>query len=410
MSAAVDALPRVRGSVAPIVYPRRTALWILLWFGIATIWVQGRWAVSLLEVATFLLVLWHRRCVKLHWSVWCLAAVAALGCVQISLHQTASVADTESAILFWLAAACWIALGASIRDRESFLSGLLWFAAAFSVLELAQLNTSHGQILWFIPTTESNQIFGTFPNPNHYAAFIELLFPVALWRSFRDPERGWIFAAAAAVMYGSVIASASRAGTILVTLELVVGIAWMARGNRRWRLALVLAGAAAFALVAGPETVWQRLLAPDPYAVRREYLESALAMVRAQPIAGFGLGSWTSAYPAFAVADFGVISNHAHSEWAQWAAEGGLPVLAALAALALAAVRKGFQTFWAIGLTAVMLHALVDYPFVRLGLGCWWFVLFGLAIRGEKCTRHPQCNDAVLSASATSTSPSSLIR
>jgi hypothetical protein len=37
----------------------------------------------------------------------------------------------------------------------------------------------------------------------------------------------------------------------------------------------------------------------------------------------------------------------------------------------------------AIGLAAVMLHAVVDYPLVRLGLGCWWFVMFGLAVRGE---------------------------
>jgi len=108
-----------------------------------------------------------------------------------------------------------------------------------------------------------------------------------------------------------------------------------------------------------------------------------MAMVRARPLAGFGLGTWTSAYPAYAMADFGVIANHAHSEWGQWAAEGGLAVVAALGALFVLALRKGFQTVWALGLAAVMLHAVVDYPLVRLGLGCWWFVLFGLAVRQE---------------------------
>jgi O-antigen ligase len=383
-AAASWSLPCGRRSVTRPVPVNRIALWILLWFGVSTIWVEGHWAVSLLEAATFLWVATHiRKFANPHWSVWCLAGVAAWGILQIALHQTVSPADTESATLYWLAAACWVALGALIRNRESFLDGLLWFGAALSVLELAQLYTSHGQILWFIPTEESKQIFGTFPNYNHYAAFIELLFPLALWRSFRDRARGWIYAVVAAIMYGSVVAAASRAGTILVTLELAAVIALMARRNFQWRLVLVLSGIAAFALAAGPETVWRRLLAPDPYAVRREYLESAMAMFRARPLAGFGLGTWTSAYPAYAVADFGVIANHAHSEWGQWAAEGGLAVVATLGALFVLAVRKGFQTVWAMGLAAVMLHAIVDYPLVRLGLGCWWFVLFGLAVREE---------------------------
>jgi hypothetical protein len=349
-AAAVFTLPRGRGSVATL------GLWILLCFGVSTIWVEGRWAVSLLEAATFLWVAIHiREFANPHWSVWCLAGVAAWGVIQIALRQTMSSAETESAVLYWLAAAYWVALGTLIRDRESFLDGLVWFGAALSVLELAQLYTSHGQILWSIPTQEHTQIYGTFPNPNHYAAFVELLFPLALWRSFRDSAGGWVYAVVAAVMYGSVITSASRAGVILVTLELAAVIALMGRRNFRWRMVLVLCGVAAFTLVAGPESVWQRLLGPDPYAVRREYLESAMAMFRARPFAGTGLGTWTSAYPAYAVADFGVIANHAHSEWGQWAAEGGVGVVLTLGALFILALRKGLQTVWAIGLAAVML-------------------------------------------------------
>jgi hypothetical protein len=384
-------LPCGRASVTRPVIVNRIALWILLWFGVFTISAEGRWAVSLLEAATFLCCAIYALRANPHWSVWCLAGVAAWGVLQIALHQTVSPADTESAILYWLAAACWVALGTEIRDRDSFLDGLLWFGAAMSVLELAQLYTSHGRILWFIPTLENNQIFGTFPNHNHYAAFIELLFPLALWRSFRDTARGWMFASVGALMYGSVIASASRAGSILVTLELAAVLAFRAHRSRgRWRVILVLSGVTAFALAAGPDMVWQRLLAPDPYAVRREYLESAMAMFRARPLAGFGLGTWTSAYPAHAVADFGVIANHAHSEWGQWAAEGGMGVATVMAALFVLALRKSFRTVWAIGLAAVMLHAAVDYPLVRLGLGCWWFVLLGVTIRDDKWTFQPQ--------------------
>jgi hypothetical protein len=372
-------------------------LWAVLWFGVSTIWVEGRWTVSILEAATFVLsavaVLQNRWRATPHWSVWCLATVAGWGLMQITLRWTVVFAQTEWAILYWLAAACLVALGTLIPDRESFLSGLLWFGAAMSALALAQLYTSHGQILWFIPTPEKDQIFGTFPNQNHYAAFIELLFPLALWRALKNEKHGWVYAGIASLMYGSVIASASRAGTILVTLELAAVLVLTAGGRHfRSRLILVLAGVVAFALVAGPGAVWQRLLAPDPYAMRREYLDSAIAMLRARPLEGFGLGTWTSAYPAYAVADFGVVANHAHSEWGQWGAEGGMGVVALMAALFVLALWKGIRSVWAIGLAAVMLHALVDYPLVRLGLGCWWFAMLGIAVRESTSSGRANSN------------------
>ncbi len=103
-------------------------------------------------------------------------------------------------------------------------------------------------------------------------------------------------------------------------------------------------------------------------------------MARARPLTGFGLGTWTSAYPAYAVADFGVIANHAHSEWGQWATEGGVGVVALMAALLVLALRRGVKSVWGIGLAAVMLHAWVDYPLVRLGLGSWWFAMLGVVV------------------------------
>jgi O-antigen ligase len=373
-------------------------LLVLLWFGVATIWVEGRWAVSILEAGAFLLtactVFQGRWKIYPHWAVGCLAAVATWGIAQMLFGWTVSPAQTEWAVLYWMAAACFCALGTLVRNREYFRNGLLWFGVAATVLTLAQLYTSNGRILWLIPTHEAEQIFGTFPNRNHYAAFIELLFPMALWRAFEDRGAGWLYAGAASLMYGSVIASASRAGVILVTLELaavlvLVKLRGVAKAHFRARLILVLAVVIGFAAVAGPETVWRRLLAPNPYAVRREYLESALAMVSARPVRGFGLGTWASAYPAYAVADFGVTANHAHSEWGQWGAEGGVGLVAIMAGLFVLAFRRGFRSVWALGLVAVMLHALVDYPLVRLGLGSWWFVILGVAIGENRPNGEP---------------------
>ena len=80
-------------------------------------------------------------------------------------------------------------------------------------------------------------------------------------------------------------------------------------------------------------------------------------------------------YPAYAVFDNGYYVNHAHNDWAEWAAEGGLPFLLLLGAIAtvssLAAIRSG----WGLGLVVVYVHALVDFPMQRTGLAIWVFVI-----------------------------------
>ena len=335
----------------------------------------------MLEAGIFALAavtLVRRRPLRLHWAIFLPLAIAAWGLIQMAFRQTIAAADTEWTVLYWLAAACFLGLGALVDDHERLLDGMLWFGAVMSVLAAAQMNTSHGRILWVVPTQYQDQVFGTFPYYNNYAAFIELVLPIALWRTLRGGHQWWVYAGVVTLMYGSVIACGSRAGIVLATVEIAVLLLIALRRQVRPRLLAIAASAILVALVAGSQTVWQRFTAPDPYGMRRVFLESALAMVRARPLTGFGLGTWTSAYPAFAVADFGVVANHAHSEWGQWAAEGGWGVVALMLVLFGLAVRYSVRNAWAIGLVAVLLHALIDYPLVRLGLGCWWFTLFGL--------------------------------
>ena len=92
---------------------------------------------------------------------------------------------------------------------------------------------------------------------------------------------------------------------------------------------------------------------------------------------GVGLGTWPTAYPAYATFDLGVFANHAHCDWAEWAAEGGLPFLAATVALAGAAVFFSARRHWGIGVVAVFAHALVDYPLQNPALAALTFTLLG---------------------------------
>jgi O-antigen ligase len=265
----------------------------------------------------------------------------------------------------------------------------LWFATAEAVLCLTQLFTSNGQVLWLFDSGYSDFVYGTFQSHNNYAQFVELALPIALWRALRDRRRSWAYALAGGTLYASVIASASRAGSILCTAELLV---ILIIGLIRLRdpetgapsrsttamLAIVPAVAVVFTMVVGWEHVWLRFQQQDPYVVRREFLVAAVDMARQRPLTGFGLDTFPAVYQRYAIKDFPFYANHTHNDWAEFAADGGIPFLLLVLVPFLAAVPSAIRNPWGLGLIAVMLHACVDYPFPRPAVSGWMFALLGV--------------------------------
>jgi O-antigen ligase len=198
-------------------------------------------------------------------------------------------------------------------------------------------------------------------------------------------------------MYASVIAGASRAGALLTTGEIVVipAILWVrARlGRDKLRSAVINVWLLGFVFVAtvGWAVVWSRFQDPDPLKGRREMLRDTISMVRARPYFGFGLGTFRTAYPAYGSVDFGAVVNHAHNDWAEWAADGGIPFCLLLASIAIWSLPKAFKTVWGMGLIAVFVHSTVDFPLQKPVLDLWQFALLGaLAAATRRKSRAPQ--------------------
>ena len=143
-------------------------------------------------------------------------------------------------------------------------------------------------------------------------------------------------------------------------------------------LSLVLAA------VVGSQVTLERFREPEPYRVRRELLISSLDMLSCRPWAGFGLGTWPVAYPAYARFDNGLAANHAHNDWAEWAVEGGLPFLALAVMIAIWSVRPAADSLWGLGIPTIFAHSLVDYPLREPALAALLFAMLGaLAARAR---------------------------
>jgi O-antigen ligase len=133
--------------------------------------------------------------------------------------------------------------------------------------------------------------------------------------------------------------------------------------------------------------------------VRRQLDLSTLHMIAAHPWFGVGLGAWSTVYPHYALVDIGAFANQAHNDWLQWTAEGGVPFGLILATLFFWCLRPAISSVWGLGIIAVFLHALVDYPFSRPALGSWPILIMamlaawqsGRTMQGKTSPSPPAC-------------------
>ena len=326
--------------------------------------------------------------VRLHYNhlLLPLTSIVLWGALQIATGTTAYPFRTKVAALYWgcNAVTFFVALQifSSRQMRNWLVHALIFSALALSIVAPLQALYGGDKVLWlFEPYPNFIPQFGPFPYKNQYSAFIELLLPVALFEALTEERRRTLYVLAATLMYASVIAAASRMGFFLATAEMLI-VPAILYGQRKLRLrslrnnALLFAGIFIMLIAAaGPAEMLTRFRENDPYAGRREYSEASLRMIRVHPLMGFGLGTWDAAYPGYATSDEGLHVNQAHDDWVQWAAEGGLPFFALMLWIVVWTVPRALRSGWGVGLIAIFVHCLVDYPIQRIPVALVMFIM-----------------------------------
>ena len=365
----------------------------ILFLGILTMWVPARWALSAFQLALFALAavrIIQRRTLSVHPAAILLGAAVAWGLLQVSAGWTVDRFKTLNEVLNWTVNltvfALALELSADRPRRDRFLTTVLWFGTALAAISMLTVFSSpSGIAFWIFNAGSDRPTLGPFVYYNQYAAFIEAVLPLALVRAILDPRRRVLYCVTAALLLASVVAGGSRMGTILCLLEVVV-VPLVALSQRLISprttarvLLLSLATLVVLGAVAGWGLIWKRLQEEHPYALRQNFLLSSLEMIRERPLHGFGLGTWSEVYPGFARFDDGLFANQAHNDWAQWAAEGGIPFLLLLVGVAGVAIRPAFRSLWGLGLLSVFLHCAIDYPMQqRPALAAFFFALLGV--------------------------------
>jgi O-antigen ligase len=369
-------------------------MWLaaILAFGILTLWVPDRWALSAFQVALFAVAavrIVQRRSLTLPFAAWMIAGAAAWGALQAGAGWSVDRVTSLDAVLSWVTNLTAFMLAADLYRsedrRERFLRSALIFSSILAVISIFTFLTSPaGKVFWIFDSGSDTRTLGPFVYQNQYAAFVEAVLPLAIVGSLRDRRHWALYAVIAATLFGSVVTGGSRTGTILCFAEILVipAIAFgrgLIDGNVLVRVMLAsLAAVAILTGVVGWEPLWKRLQEPNPYSLRKDLVLSSIAMARDRPLTGFGLGTWPEAYPGYARFDDGTYVNQAHNDWLQWTAEGGLLFLALMLAIAAWSVGPAVRSLWGVGVLSVWLHALIDYPMQqRPALAAFFFALLG---------------------------------
>lgn len=239
---------------------------------------------------------------------------------------------------------------------------------------------------------------GTFVNRNHFAGYLAMAMPLALallasplprarfpgWRQkfLRLMEPRLLFRAlllaGVGCMWMGIVLSYSRAGMVVALIATTLAAARLWR--KRWTLWVLIASLAiptCFLLYQDIRTPGARMNELTAHAVsdtgRLPVWKATAEMARDHWVIGTGFGSFDGAFPLYRPASTHMRWQHAHNDWLQSVAEGGVLTLLLLLAIGLPVFRRrrgaaGCERSEAIrfgalaGIVGLALHSLVDFP------------------------------------------------
>lgn len=340
---------------------------------------------------------------------------------------------TRRSLFLWIAyAGAFIVLCNTIREwRHLRRVCLLLVVSGFIMALLSMIHKFSGsqEIFWFHVPRYGGNVFGPFSNRNHFAAQMNMLLGLALglllsspglrnlamyrdwrerleWFSSRQASGTALSAFAFLIIAGAVFVSLSRGAmlSLMVCLAaLGAGTAWRQRGNPGVTLRLGIFGVLILTalLWLGRDQTFDRLGSLEE--VVRNPLEDFRAIITrdtlttygASPLVGWGFGAYRHVLPIFQRPNLEFRWLHAHNDWAELLADGGL-VGALLVLLALRLLVRHVVTRLPhashtarlllvgvlFGLATITLHSLVDYSLHKPGNALLAAALAAMACAG----------------------------
>jgi len=319
----------------------------LVVFAVAAHGAVEDWARAVLETsAGILFVLWALRAclapkdrIAIPPFLPPLLALAILVLGQILFRGTASAYDTRIELLLLVAYALIFFMATQVFRTPDDWRFFVWFVMSFgflvAIFGILQHLTFNGKLYWFREMRYGGIPFGPYVNRNHFAAFAELVIPLALVPLVLGKVRRerW-FAVGLLVLFpiGALFLCASRGGLISFAAELgvlaLLVVLRHAGGKHVLAGALVLLLSVMLVSWLGVGKILERFSSMQSLEVtggkRAAMRQDTWHIFRDHPWTGTGLGTLQMVFPAYETLYDGRIVNHSHNDYLEALAETGL--------------------------------------------------------------------------------------
>ncbi|GAB4347197.1 MAG: hypothetical protein Kow0089_24760 [Desulfobulbaceae bacterium] len=322
--------------------------------------------------------------------------------------------------LFYLLTVQHLASPARLKQTILMVTGL---GSLVAVEAIIQKLTAPDAIYWFRVPPSTTPV-GPFVYSNHFAGFMEMLFPLAvalflIYRPRAHYEKRWrdrwlslftmpganrylLLGTGAVLMAVSILFSLSRGGIITVSVAFLFFILFSARTtkDRRTRWAIFLTAATVLTI---SWLGWQPIL--DEFGKfwgiegfntsgRLPVLLDAVKLYKRFPLTGTGFGTFENAFPSVRTVPGDSLFDHAHNDYLELLTDGGLIGFALAGWFVAAVLTKSLRTLHRrrdrfsilvtsgalTGLLALLFHCLADFQMYNGANALYFFFFCGLAV------------------------------
>jgi O-antigen ligase len=333
----------------------------------------------------------------------------------LSLAPSATLSELVLILCYGIFAFLVLGTVRSRRQIEIFVLVMIGSALFQAFYGMAETFSGNEMIFGRVKRGDGS-VTGTFFNRNHFAGFMEMIFPLSLgyllvkaryfamekglsirqrilWFGQESLQWTLLLGLVPAFIGVGLVFSKSRSGIMVLVVTAVLAAAATAswrefseeegegsgpgtkrRFGRIVRLVVMVVLAAAVWLGIGP--VIDRFSEVDiSYEARRLFYENTLHMIGDFPLAGTGKGTYVDTYAIYEKIDDGVKLSYAHNDYLEFAAENGIVAGGALAAAGIglavwlaamwrrrrSAFAKGIGLGAMLGVTAILIHGFADF-------------------------------------------------
>ncbi len=291
------------------------------------------------------------------------------------------------------------------RSRVITFVRVLVYAAVLHAIYAILLHVSISEQEYFgalVPHGDSAR--GTYVNRNHFAGFLEMTLAMGIglliaglsdrraesWKKFFVHTIEWILSPkmilrlSLAIPVIALTTTHSRMGnTAFFSSLLVAGVIGIALSRRATRNTVVLLASLVVIdlLIVGSWFGMEKLAARleqttiQEVQLREEPAAYSIDLIRDYPVFGAGLGTFYVAFPRYRPETVVAFYDHAHNDYAQFAAEGGLLGLGLLGLLVAGTIGVALHAQWRrrdplmrgisfaciMGVTSILIHSWVDF-------------------------------------------------